>query len=346
MNLSKLSTDDITGSIRFINNTDSVVLEQFSNDLLYEFLTRIRINLAKLIENMRIVSTKVFKNNEGLLYTDFPFDLINIITITLNNSDYLPEKYFTQVSLLCIGVLRDEQRSCLEKIQSEKSIENLCSIINNNIFLKNSTDILNSQQLSDSVAELNRIYDKIINSTLVRIKNVINKELHDAFFKSLFGFRWLNGDEIIDSAVLNLKINIGNLSEWIIENNFTKLVNLIICDVIFNYFQCFIKLGSKPIKDEINLARLILIDVEKFENFFRSYKHLTDVASELKPLKIAINIIISGDYTKSKNNIDFLYACFGESTIPTIKVLLNLNPTISKKAKIRNLTLCDTYLTN
>jgi hypothetical protein len=118
------------------NRPCSGLFQQIAEDLLQEYLHRIKGQIMKWFENIKKQPLEITKAADNTLITTNPEDMFNVIHVQVEVArEKLPAEHLKDVINACLQVLREVQRQghdILNENWKEMEMETLCALINDN----------------------------------------------------------------------------------------------------------------------------------------------------------------------------------------------------------------------
>ncbi|CBJ33864.1 conserved unknown protein [Ectocarpus siliculosus] len=142
---------DILEAIKWLEyyNTKVERCEEFAQaigGLNAAYLTRIKAQIIKWVQNLRAQHLEVQLDAEGHYVTTLPDDMFNLINMQISVAKTLPENFLGSVVLACLEVLQDIQEDSMMSMEAgwrrisaeEDGLERLCAMVNDNLRLQGS----------------------------------------------------------------------------------------------------------------------------------------------------------------------------------------------------------------
>ncbi|CAN0260440.1 unnamed protein product, partial [Ectocarpus sp. 4 AP-2014] len=142
---------DILEAIKWLEyyNTKVERCEEFAQaigGLNAAYLTRIKAQIIKWVQNLRAQHLEVQLDADGHYVTTLPDDMFNLINMQISVAKTLPENFLGSVVLACLEVLQDIQEDSMMSMEAgwrrisaeEDGLERLCAMVNDNLRLQGS----------------------------------------------------------------------------------------------------------------------------------------------------------------------------------------------------------------
>jgi hypothetical protein len=148
-NLAELEVSDIMAIVDWVeyfnmqmeqfgygNRPSCELFSRISDDILSEYLHRIKNQIAKWFDNIKQQQLEITTATDNTLITTHPEDMFNVIHVQVQVAkEKLPSEHLKDVVNACLQVLRDVQREGYDNLSANwKTLdpETLCALINDN----------------------------------------------------------------------------------------------------------------------------------------------------------------------------------------------------------------------
>lgn len=199
--------------------------------------------------NIQAQSVEITKSTSGLLVSNKPEDMFNIIHAQLSVAyEKLPPDYVKEVGIACLQVLQDVQRQTYDALSRKGlDVEIICTLINDNQRMQEKCDEFGKDLLAliheeterdilEAVLdEVSREYLSIAKRAVDTLAKAMIEVLDEPVFMQLFTPEWEQDDNPINTLVVTLQDYFGDLCEWLSEYHFSKLVRAVLDAVIWQY---------------------------------------------------------------------------------------------------------------
>ncbi|CAB1109933.1 unnamed protein product [Ectocarpus sp. CCAP 1310/34] len=243
---------DILEAIKWLEyyNTKVERCEEFAqaiNGLNAAYLTRIKAQIIKWVQNLRAQHLEVQLDAEGHYVTTLPDDMFNLINMQISVAKTLPENFLGSVVLACLEVLQDIQEDSMMSMEAgwrrisaeEDGLERLCAMVNDNLRLQEKSDEFiediaggltdeERTRLSGMIDTVSGAYVEVALIATGAISNSMIATLEDAearrVVQKLFSDEWEIGTfEAMKTITETYADYFRDLHGWLSEYFFAKL---------------------------------------------------------------------------------------------------------------------------
>lgn len=357
-----------------ISSQDRYSLKEFkiiSDDLLNEYLFRIKCQVMDWFNNIQSLPMDIIKTVEGNLITSQPTEMFNVIYMQLGVArEKLPKEYLKDLVNGCIQVLREVQRQSYDKLINNwitMDVETLCCIINDNQRLQEKCDEFSEKVLpmisqdkdieyynilSAMIEEVGNEYVSIAVTSTSFLCRCILIDLQEPVFSKIFTPEWEgSGSEFVSILTATLEDYLNDIRIWLPSYFFLKFIQDLFCMVVGFYIMSIRKLANGSfhfISEIIATARVIedkdnlLTYFEKYENIFikskaTSNETINSLTLELTALNNVAVILSSTHISSIEMEVKALFEKYNGDGLKLVKALISSNPSLAKVDKQQNI---------
>jgi hypothetical protein len=344
------------------------ILKKISDDLLNEYLYRIKAQVMGWFDNIKNFPVEITKTPDDNLTTSRPEDMFNVIHMQISvATEKLPREHLKDVINACLQVLREVQRQSYDDLSENwKSydVELLCAFVNDYQRLQEKCDEFSDQVISlvvqndhrdmlgSMLEEVAREYVVLAVTTLNFLARQTLADLEEPVFYKLFTAEWEAGEQLVSILVATIEDYFRDISNWLPQYFYSKFIHEVFIITVGSYLMSLRRHanGAFHFMSEMVAAARVLKDKEILQEFFERHDALvmkgpnassseseSAVAKELIGLTSMATVISATHLSGAEREIRQLYEKYGGDGLRLVQALLLSSPTASKSEKASNI---------
>jgi hypothetical protein len=347
--------------------------EGISEDLLSEYLDRIKTQVMNWFNNIKKQPKEITKAADNTLITSNPEDMFNVIHVQVEVAKVrLPSDRLKDVVNACLQVLREVQRQSYDHLTTswqKLDPESLCSIINDNQRMQEKCEEFatrvvqlvpqddHRELLSAMLEDVSSEYVLLAVHAIGFLARSVLEDLEEPVFSRLFSLEWETtfGESLSSVMIATLQDYLQDIRVWLPDYFYSKFMK----EMLHRMTGCYVmslRRHTTPntfhFNSEIMAARKMILDLETFQNFFDSYadslrrgglkpkkKGSSAVSEELEPIASLARIVSATHISGTKSDVTELFEKFGADGLKLVIAALNCNPSLNRSIRLESIDL-------